>query len=65
MAGVKDVARLVVKPAVTGTMQAQRTKSKRRNVNKKQWVAYVGAAVLTACLTRAMNHQIEHRLGDR
>lgn len=60
---VKDVAGLVVRPAVTGTMHAQRTKSKR-SVNKRQWIAYVGVAVLAAAMTRAANHLIEHRLGD-
>lgn len=60
---VKDVAGLVVKPAVTGTMHAQRTKQKR-TVNKRQWVGYVGVAVLTTALARALNHLVEHRLGD-
>jgi hypothetical protein len=62
--GVGDVAGLVVKPAVTGTMQARKTKSKRDHVAKKQWIAYIAVAVAMTLLTRALNDLIEQRLGD-
>lgn len=59
-----DVANLVVKPAVTGTIRARRTKSERNRVTKKQWAAYVGVAVLTTLLARQLNELIDRRLGD-
>jgi hypothetical protein len=62
--GVVDVATLVVKPAVTGTMRARRTKASRNQVAKKQWIAYIGVAVLTTLVTKVLNELIEQRLGD-
>lgn len=62
--GLVDVATLVVKPAVTGTMRARQTKANRNRVAKKQWIAYVGVAVLTTLLTKALNEFIEQHLGD-
>ena len=59
-----DIANLVVKPAVTGTMRARKTKSDRNAVTKKQWAAYIGVAVLTTLLARQLNQLIERRLGD-
>jgi hypothetical protein len=59
-----DVATLVLKPAVTGTMRARRTKATRNHVAKKQWVAYIGVAVLTTVLTKALNDFVERQLGD-
>ena len=54
----------MLKPAVTGTMRARRTKANRNHVAKKQWVAYIGVAVLTTVLTKALNEFVERRLGD-
>lgn len=62
--GAGDIANLVVKPAVTGTMRARKTKTDRNRVTKKQWGAYIGVAVLTTLLTRQLNELIERRLGD-
>jgi hypothetical protein len=62
--GVGDVATLVLKPAVTGTMRARQTKAHRNRVTKKQRVAYIGVAVLTTALTKALNDLIERRLGE-
>lgn len=62
--GVVDVATLVVKPAVTGTMRARQTKANRNRVAKKQWIAYIAVAVATTLLTKALNEFIEQRLGD-
>jgi hypothetical protein len=62
--GAGDVATLVLKPAVTGTMRARRTKADHNHVAKKQWVAYIGVAVLTTVLTKALNEFVERRLGD-
>ena len=62
--GLVDVATLVVKPAVTGTMRARQTKANRNRVAKKQWIAYIGVAVLTTLLTKALNEFIEQHLGD-
>jgi len=62
--GAGDVATLVLKPAVTGTMRARRTKANRNHVAKKQWVAYIGVAVLTTVLTKALNDFVERQLGD-
>ena len=62
--GAGDVATLVLKPAVTGTMRARRTKAHRSHVAKKQWVAYIGVAGLTTALTKALNEFVERRLGD-
>jgi hypothetical protein len=59
--GVADVAGLVVRPAVTGTMRARKTKSRQNSVAKKQWVAYVGVAILTTVLTKVLNDVIERR----
>lgn len=58
---VADVAGLVVRPAVAGTMRARKTKSRQNSVAKKQWVAYVGVAILTTVLTRLLNDVIERR----
>jgi hypothetical protein len=59
--GVGDLAGLVVKPAVTGTMRARKTKSKQNSVAKKQWIAYIGVAILTTVLTKTLNEFIERR----
>jgi hypothetical protein len=60
--GVAEVAGLVVRPAVTGTMRARKTKSRQNSVAKKQWVAYIGVAILTTLLTKALNDLIERHL---
>jgi hypothetical protein len=62
--GAGDVATLVLKPAVTGTMRARKTKANRNRVAKKQWVAYIGVALLTTVLTKALNDFVERQLGD-
>ena len=59
--GVADIAELVVRPAVTGTMRARKTRSRQHSVAKKQWIAYVGVAVLSTLLTKALNDFIERR----
>jgi hypothetical protein len=59
--GVGDLAGLVVKPAVTGTMRARRTKARQNGVAKKQWIAYVGVAIFTTVLTKTLNEFIERR----
>ena len=61
--GAADIANLVVKPAVTGTMRARKTKADRNRVTKKQWAAYIGVAVLATLVTRQLNELIERRLG--
>ncbi len=60
--GVTDVAGLVVKPAVTGTMRARKTKARQNTVAKKQWIAYIGVALLATVLTKTLNELIERRL---
>src|SRR6476619_5275478 len=45
--GVAEMAGLVVRPAVTGTLRARKTKAKQHTVAKKQWVAYIGVAAVT------------------
>jgi hypothetical protein len=62
--GPADVASLVVKPAVTGTIRARKTKADRDGVNKKQWIAYIGVALLTTAAARVLNDLIERKLGD-
>jgi hypothetical protein len=62
--GAGDVATLVLKPAVTGTMRARKTKAHGNHVAKKQWVAYIGVALLTTVLTKALNDFVERQLGD-
>jgi hypothetical protein len=59
--GAADVAGLIVRPAVTGTMRARKTKSKQHSVAKKQWVAYIGVALLSTVTTKALNDFIERR----
>lgn len=59
--GVGDLAGVVVKPAVTGTMRARKTKARQNSVAKKQWVAYIGVAILTTALTKVLNDFIERR----
>ena len=56
-----DFATVVVKPALTGTMRARQTKARQNSVPKKQWIAYIGVAILTTDLTRALNEFIERR----
>jgi hypothetical protein len=60
--GVGEVAGLVVRPAVTGTMRARKTKSRQHSVAKKQWIAYIGVAILSTVLTKTLNDLIERRL---
>lgn len=62
--GAADVANLVVKPAVTATFRARKTKNDRNRVTKKQYAAYVAVAVLTTLVARQLNELIERRLGD-
>ena len=59
--GVADLAGLVAKPAVTGTMRARKTKARQNSVAKKQWIAYIGVAILTTVLTKTLNDFIERR----
>ena len=56
-----DLATVVVKPAVTGTMRARQTKARQNRVAKKQWIAYIGVAILTTALTKVLNDFIERR----
>ena len=58
---VAEVAGLVVRPAVTGTMRARKTKSRQQSVAKKQWIAYIGVAILSTLLTKALDDFIERR----
>ena len=60
--GLAEVAGLVVRPAVTGTMRARKTKSRQHSVAKKQWIAYIGVAIMSALLTKTLNDLIERRL---
>lgn len=59
--GVGDLTGLVVKPAVTGTLRARKTKARQNSVAKKQWIAYIGVAILTTVLTKTLNEFIERR----
>jgi hypothetical protein len=59
--GAAEMAGLVVRPAVTGTMRARKTKSRQHVVAKKQWVAYIGVAALTTLLTKVLNDYVERR----
>ena len=59
--GVAEVAGLVVRPGVTGTMRARKTKSRQQSVAKKQWIAYIGVAILSTLLTKALDDFIERR----
>ena len=56
-----EVAGLVVRPAVTGTMRARKTKSRQHRVAKKQWIAYIGVTALSTLLTKLVNDFIERR----
>lgn len=56
-----DVAGLIVRPAVTGTMRARKTKSKQHSVATKQWVAYIAVALLSTVITKALNELIERK----
>ena len=60
--GAGDVAGLVVKPAVSGTMRARKANS--AHLSKKQWAAYVGVAILMTVLSRALNELVDRHLGD-
>lgn len=55
------MAGLVVKPVVTGTMRARKTKTRQTSVAKKQWIGYIGVAILTTVLTKTLNEFIERR----
>jgi hypothetical protein len=63
--GAGDVVTLVLKPTVTGTMRARRTKANQHHVAKKQWFAYIGVAVATTLLTKVLNDLVEQKLGDQ
>ena len=56
-----DLATVLMKPALTGTMRARQTKARQNSVAKKQWIAYIGVAILTTVLTRTLNEFIERR----
>jgi hypothetical protein len=56
-----EMAGLVVRPAVTGTMRARKTKSRQHSVANKQWIAYIGVAIVSTLLTKALNDFIERR----
>lgn len=55
---------LLVPPAVTGTIRAGRTKVKHHRVAKRQWAAYIGVALATTLLAKALNELVDRRLGD-
>ena len=59
--GAADFATVVVKPALTGTMRARKTKARQNSVAKKQWIAYIGVAILATVLTKTLNEFIERR----
>jgi hypothetical protein len=46
---------------VTGTMRARKTKTRQNSVAKKQWIGYIGVAILTTVLTKTLNEFIERR----
>lgn len=62
--GIGDVVGVAVKPAVTGTMRARKTKARQDTVTKKQWIAFIGVAVATTIASRLLNDLIERRLGE-
>jgi hypothetical protein len=43
-------------------MRARKTKSRQHSVAKKQWIAYIGVAILSTLLTKTLNDLIERRL---
>ena len=59
--GVAEVAGLVVRPAVTGHTRATKNKPRQHSVAKKQWIAYIGVAILSTLLTKALDDFIERR----
>jgi hypothetical protein len=61
--GAGDVAGLVVKPAVSGTMRARKANS--THLAKKQRAAYVGVAILMTVLSKALNELVDRHLGDQ
>jgi hypothetical protein len=61
--GAGDVAGLVVKPAVSGTMRARKANS--QHLPKKQWAAYVAVAILMTVLSKTLNELVDRHLGDQ
>ncbi len=58
-----DMAAMLVRPALSGTMRARQTKKERRRVTAKQWVGYVAVAIATTWLTKKLDDLIEQRFG--
>jgi hypothetical protein len=60
-----DVASLLVRPAVSGTMRARQTKKTQTTVTAKQWAGYIAVALVTTLLTKALDDLVDRRFGAR
>ncbi len=58
-----DMAALLVRPAVSGTMRARQTRKHRQRVTAAQWIGYVAVAIATTWLTKKLDDLIEQQLG--
>jgi hypothetical protein len=58
------MAGVMIKSALSGTTRAGKTKSRQGHVAKKQWLAYIGVAVVTTLMAKLLNDLVERHLGD-
>jgi len=59
---VGDLAGMIVRPTVSGTMRARQTKKERAHVTATQRAAYIAVAAATTWLTKKLDDLIEERL---
>jgi hypothetical protein len=56
-----DLAAVLARPTVSGTMRARQTTKDQRAVTKKQWLGYIAVAAATTWLTKTLDDFIERR----
>jgi hypothetical protein len=58
-----DLASVIMRPAVSGSLRVRQTRKERDRVTLKQWLGFVAVAAFTTWLTRELDEIVERRLG--
>jgi hypothetical protein len=57
-----DLASIIARPALSGSMRARQTKKEQQRVTVKQWLGFVAVAAFTTWLTKELDDLVERKL---
>jgi hypothetical protein len=57
-----DLASIIARPALSGSMRARQTKKEQQRVTVKQWLGFVAVAAFTTWLTKELDDIVERKL---